>query len=143
MKFKVITFLGTLHCKSFSCSCLTVSKNSSIISFKNTFDNRKSSLLKNARLLTRGSKNSIESKVLSGRKTGLFWVGILNCYPSDSLININNQLMISFDLITGWRSTSDNDLNCLCLRTNSFGWHNLNYMNIFHKISTFPRQKCN
>jgi hypothetical protein len=73
-------------------------------------------------LLTFWGKNSIISKI-SRRRHVSFFRRIVNWNPPVCLVDMNNNLMISFNLSFGKRTTSYNDFDCLSFWNRLLGWH--------------------
>ena len=96
LQLYIIISSSTLHSEGFASTCLTISKNSSIISFEHTLDNWKSSLFKDWRLLAIRCKCCIVGEISGWRLIDLLRMRIFDCDLSVSFIYVDNKLMLSF-----------------------------------------------
>jgi len=116
--------LSTLHCMCLTCTSLTISKNSSIISLQYWLNNRKGSVIKDWLLFACWSEDRIKCEITNTRKVGLFRVGIF--YSNSTLIfkNLDNNIMIGLSLFWIWWSTTNDDFYRLCFWWSfDFWWH--------------------
>lgn len=120
---QLVVICYSLHCKGFSCSCLAIRKNSTVVAFQNTLNNGESCLLENRRLHAVRGKNGVIGEVSRGREVAFLRVGVFDSDPSDAFINMDNKFMSCLLFFFWGRSAPDNHFYSLSLRTHRFRWH--------------------
>lgn len=88
--FVVLLIVSSLHGEGFSCACLTICEDSSIITFKHTLQNRQGSFLEDRFLEAIHAKGGIEGKVSGWWDITLFWMWVLNGDFTVGLIDMDD-----------------------------------------------------
>lgn len=123
--YTLLFTLSTLHCMSFSCSGLPISKYCTIITLQYWLNDRQCSVIKDRLLFACWRKNRIESKISHNRKVWFLRIRIFDTNSTLIFEDLNNEFIIGLFFIRG--SATHDDFDSLSFRRSLNFWrHCLN-----------------